>query len=165
MLALGRQSSLSIKDEITMSISIHPRHSASTQLDIDAFRSRFTDRTLMLCFVTIAAISALDTWFAVANASIMDLEKNPVCLALMKLEPHGFTCFIAGKSLGTLMVLLCLLALHHFSYQHTKLVALGVALFQVGLLTYLTLSDPHTHGLPNFSLLFEETRDSIWILR
>lgn len=148
-----------------MSISIHPGQTASTQLDLDALRSRLADRTLVLCFVTIAAISALDTWFAVANSSIMNLEKNPVCLALMQLEPQGFTCFIAGKSMGTLMVLLCLWALHHFSYKHAKLVTWCVALFQVGLLTYLTLSDPLFYGLPNFCLLFQETPDSIWVLR
>ena len=165
MLARGRHSSLPFQDEITMSISIHPGHSAPTLLDLNVLRSRLTDRTLVLCFVTIAAISALDTWFAVANETIMSLEQNPVCLALMQMEPQGLTCFIAGKSLGTLMVLLCLLALHHFSYQHAKLVTLCVALFQIGLLTYLTLSDPLFYDLPNFCLLFQETRDSIWVLR
>ena len=148
-----------------MSASIIPRPTASHRFDLGALCSQFTNRTLVLCFVTIVAISALDTWFAVANSSIFLLEKNPVCLALMRLDSQCFTFFIAGKSLGTLMVLLCLLAMHYYAYQHAKLVTLSVTLFQVGLLIYLTLSDPLCDGLPNFSLLFQETRDSIWVLK
>ena len=148
-----------------MSASILPRPTASNQFTLGALGSQFTNRTLVLCFIIIAAISALDTWFAVANSSIMIQEKNPVCLALMRLEPQGLTCFIVGKTVGTLMVLLCLSAMHYFSYRHARLATWSVALFQVGLLTYLTLSDPLCHGLPNFSLLFENTRDSIWVIR
>jgi len=43
-------------------------------------------------------------------------------------------------------------------------IAVWVTLFQVSLLIYLTLSDPHINGLPNFGLLFQETRESIWDL-
>jgi len=150
-----------------MSVSILPERAAvSAQPDPDALRMRFLSRSLVLGFVTIAAISALDTWFAVANSLILKFEQNPICLALMRLEPQGFTVFIAGKMLGTLMVLFCLSAMHCYAYRHVKLVTLSVVMFQVGLLIYLTLSDPLYYGLPNFSLLFQETRVSVsvWIL-
>lgn len=157
------------QDEITMSALAAIYHGRLTLAEVGlsalgALRSRITNQFLTLCFVTIAAISALDTWLAVANSTIMFVEKNPVCLALMRLEPQGFTCFVAGKSLGTVMVLVCLLALHRYSYRHAKLVTVCVALFQVGLLTHLILSDPHFYGLPNFSLLFQQNTDSLWML-
>jgi len=116
------------------------------------------------CLLTIVSISSIDIWFAVENASIIKVEKNPICLTLMKLDPEGFTFFIAGKASGTLVVVLTLLQLHRLRYRHAMLITIGVTLFQIGLLTYLTLSDPTMYNLPNFSLLFCETRESIWEL-
>ena len=117
------------------------------------------------CVLTIAAISGLDIWFAVESSSILRQEKNPICLWLMQLEPDHFTFFIAGKSTGTLAVLLTLVLLNTRGYRHAMFVTLTVTLFQICLLTFLTLSDPLTNGLPNFSLLFQDTRESIWNLR
>jgi len=79
--------------------------------------------------------------------------------------PNGFTFFIAGKASGTMVVIAALLLLHRFKYRHAMLVTLGVTLFQIGLLMYLTISDPTMHNLPNFSLLFCETPESIWELK
>lgn len=116
------------------------------------------------CLVTIVSVSILDIWFAVQNESIMKVEQNPVCLALMKLDPGGFAFFIAGKASGTALVIFTLVLLHLGKYRHAMKVTFGVTVFQVGLLIYLTLSDPTMYHLPNFSLLFGETRESIWEL-
>ena len=130
----------------------------SWKIDLARFHFPF----LAFCFATIAIVSGLDTWFAVANPCIMKVEQNPICLSLMRLEPRGHTFFVAGKILGTLGVLVSLVALHKFSFKHASLVTMLVTLFQVGLLTHLTLSDPMFYNLPNFSLLFDSTADSIW---
>jgi len=120
---------------------------------------------LTLCFLTIAAISATDIWFAVENPSIMAMEKNPICLALMQFDPTGFSFFILGKSLGTAMVILTLTTLYRRNYKYAMTVIMAVTCFQLGLLLYLTLSDPRMHGLPNFALLFSDTPESIWRIR
>jgi len=119
---------------------------------------------LLFCLATIATISATDIWFAVANSSIMAVEKNPICLALMKLDPNGFRFFVIGKSTGTIVVLATLLLLHVRNYRHAMQVTIAVTSFQIGLLIYLTLSDPMMYGLPNFGLLFADSPESVWMI-
>lgn len=119
---------------------------------------------LGISLATIVSISAIDIWFAVENDSILRIEQNPICLALMNLDPSGFKFFIAGKVSGTAMVICSLIQLHRRKYRHAMMVTLAITAFQVGLLIYLTLSDPLTHNLPNFSLLFNDTSESIWEL-
>ena len=120
---------------------------------------------LTLCLFTIAAISATDIWFAVENATIMAMEKNPICLALMELDPASFSFFILGKSLGTAMVILTLTTLYRHNYKYAMTVTMAVTCFQLGLLMYLTLSDPRMGDLPNFALLFSDTPESVWRIR
>lgn len=119
---------------------------------------------MAVCLLVITAVSAFDIWSAVANSSIMKVEKNPICLALMELDPNGLSYFIFGKSFGTLAVIATLIGLHLKSYRYATTVTIAILLFQIGLLIYLTLSDPLTYNLPNFSLLFEG-RESIWHIR
>jgi len=116
------------------------------------------------CLLLIAAVSAIDIWFAVANPSILEYEKNPICKALLELEPAGCSWFILGKSTGTILVLSILTLLHRYRYQQAMLVTISMVVFQLGLLIFLTLSDPITYNLPNFSLLFQDTPESLWIL-
>lgn len=106
--------------------------------------------------MVISAISAHDTQLAIDNIEIVKVEKNPICLALIELDPNGFSYFVLGKSIGTLSVVSVLSLLAVLRYRHTKLVTLSVVAFQCGLLMYLHLSDPHPDygGLPNFALLF-----------
>ena len=120
--------------------------------------------SLGLCLFIIAAISATDIWFAVANSCIQKVEQNPVCMALIELDPDGFSFFILGKSTGTLMVILTLVLLHSREYRSATTVTIAITVFQIGLLTYLTLSDPLTYNLPNFGLLFENSSESIWLI-
>ena len=145
-----------------MSVILHPGRFDSPQTVFRINWARFQLPFVVFCFATIATISALDTWFAVSNSCIMKVEKNPICLSLMRLEPTHLSFFVAGKTMGTLGVLLALVALHRFSYKHASLVTMFVALFQVGLLTYLTLSDPMVYNLPNFSLLFDPDAQLLW---
>ncbi len=117
-----------------------------------------------LCYITIAAVSVLDLWFAVANTYIANDEWNPVCLALIELEPRGLTFFTVGKLLGTVSVLSVLLTLQRYAYKYANLVTVVITVFQVGLLVHLTLSDPLMYHLPNFGLLFDGDAESIWEL-
>ncbi|QEG20191.1 hypothetical protein [Mariniblastus fucicola] len=114
------------------------------------------------CYSVIAAISSVDIWFAVANSEISTVEKNPICMALINLDPSGFSFFIVGKALGTVCVLASLMWMFRTRYRHAKTVLVAITLFQLGLLMYLTLSDPLTYNLPNFSLLFSDAPESIW---
>ena len=119
---------------------------------------------LIGCFLFIGAVSALDMWFAIENSRIVQVEKNPICKALLKMDPANCSWFIVGKSTGTVITLSVLSMLHWFRYKQATVVTCSVALFQLVLLNYLTLSDPHIYGLPNFALLFRETQESIWLV-
>ena len=85
-------------------------------------------------------------------------------MALIELDPQRFTFFILGKSLGTAAVMAVILSLFRNSYRHAQAVMFAITLFQIGLLTFLVLSDPLTNHLPNFELLFTDTHESIWVL-
>ncbi|WP_146594843.1 hypothetical protein [Novipirellula galeiformis] len=78
--------------------------------------------------------------FLVFNNSdmILELEKNPVCLALLKMEPTFFSLFVLGKSMGTLTVILILVQLFRSQFHGWHSVTSGITLFQLGLLAYLT---------------------------
>lgn len=141
------------------------RHSNQLQNAKPASNAISPKAIVGFCMATIVFVSSLDIWFAVQNESIMIVEQNPVCLALMKLDPGGFTFFIAGKASGTALVIIALLLLHLGRYRHAMTVTFGVTAFQLGLLVYLTLSDPTMYHLPNFSLLFADTPESIWELK
>ena len=114
-------------------------------------------RALLLigCLAFIAIVSAHDTWLAVDNEEIMRVEKNPICLALIQLEPERFTFFVLGKSIGTLTVISVLTLLIRSSYRYASQVTISIAAFQFCLLIYLHLSDPLIDGWPNPLLLFQ----------
>jgi len=148
--------------------TIHPNFDCQARSIADArhrpWQLGLRKISLAFCLFTIAAISATDIWFAVANSCIQLVEQNPICMALIELDPDGFSFFILGKSAGTLMVILTLVFLHRRQYRHATAVTIAVTLFQIGLLTYLTLSDPMMNDLPNFGLLFSESTESVWVI-
>lgn len=119
---------------------------------------------LIFSLLFIAVVSAVDIWFAVANSSILYVEKNPICEFLLRLDPESCVFFVIGKSFGTATVLLTLASLHMYGYRHARLVTTAITCFQVCLFVFLTLSDPQIYNLPNFGLLFSETRESIWVI-
>ena len=119
---------------------------------------RWTDRIfLMCCFSAILFVAAADTWFAVVNERILLEEKNPVCEWLIRLAPESCSFFIAGKICGTLLVVATLYTLLRVRYRFARLVIAVVALFQLGLITYLCLADPLLNGWINFDVLFDES--------
>ena len=116
---------------------------------------------LMSCFSAILVIAASDTWLAVVNEEILAEEKNPVCEWLIQLAPESCGYFIAGKICGTFLVLVTLCSLIRAKYRHAHLVIAAVALFQVGLLAYLFLSDPLVDDWINFAALIDRDEPSI----
>tara|TARA_R110002167_G_scaffold102998_1_gene266900 strand:+ start:439 stop:684 length:246 start_codon:yes stop_codon:yes gene_type:complete len=74
----------------------------------------------------------------VHSETIFMMEQNPICLALLKMEPTFFSFFVIGKTLGTLTVLGVLLQLFRSGFHSWHCVTSGITLFQLGLLAYLT---------------------------
>ncbi len=144
-------------------VTIHPGRTHRSVFDLKT-RLNYRIGFLTICFLTVAVISTIDIWFAVANSSILAVEQNPICKALIEMDQSRFSFFILGKTLGTVIVLSTLTQLHRYRYRHATFVTVAITLFQLCLLTYMTLSDPLFYDLPNFSLLFSETSDSVWEL-
>lgn len=120
-------------------------------------RDILCDKQLMTiagCFF-IAIVSIYDTYLVTIEPWILQMEKNPICTTLIKMDPHLFSYFICGKMTGTAIVVGALLYIHHIRYSHAALVTGAVVAFQALLLVYLHLSDPRIGGLPNFALLFQ----------
>jgi len=119
---------------------------------------------IVVCFVIIASVSTLDALLVASNPQIQLVEKNPICLALIQMAPRSLTAFFVGKGLGTIGVLATLGYLLKVNVCRPKIVLASITLFQIGLLTYLFLSDPLIGGLPNFALLFRDTQESVFQL-
>jgi hypothetical protein len=117
-----------------------------------------------VCFVLIGFVSAIDMYLVEANPGILDAEQNPICLALMKMEPDSKIYFFVAKSVGSFSVLLTIWYLIRIRYRYATIVLLSVAIFQILLLTYLCLGDSRIGGFPNFALLFQDTPESIFRL-
>ena len=119
---------------------------------------------IVVCFVIIASVSTLDALLVAWNPLIEHGEKNPICLALIQMAPRSLIVFFVGKGLGTIGVLATLGYLLKVNVFRPKIVLASITLFQIGLLTYLYLSDPLIGGLPNFALLFRDTQESVFQL-
>ena len=117
-----------------------------------------------LCFALIGGVSALDMYFVEANPDILNAEQNPICLALMRLEPDSKVYFFIAKTIGSVSVLLTLGFLLKIGYRHANTILLSVAFFQIILFCYLCLGDARIGGCPNFALLFQDTPESIFRL-
>ena len=119
---------------------------------------------VVVCFVIIASVSTLDALLVAWNPEIEQVEKNPICLALIQMAPRSLAVFFVGKGLGTIGVLATLGYLLRVNVFRPKIVLASITLFQIGLVTYLYLSDPLIGGLPNFALLFRDTQESVFQL-
>ena len=127
--------------------------------------TNFAKSLVMGCMILIITVAGLDTWFAVDNTHILQVEKNPICEALLRLDPNSCVYFITGKIIGTVSCLGFIATLFRVRYRHAGLVLGCVTTFQVCLLIFLIFSDPTMHGLPNFGVLFNEPANvSIWSL-
>jgi hypothetical protein len=118
---------------------------------------------VVVCFLTIASVAAFDTWSAAANSEIITVEKNPICVFLLDLDPEGRSYFVMAKILGAATTLFVLGLLLKVGYPHGYLVTGAITAFQIGLMIYLCFSDPRLYGLPNF-FFFYDSAESIFVL-
>ncbi len=140
----------------TVAFNARKRKTSSANRWLQNRRNMFSDTqflTIAGCFF-IAIVSVYDTYLVTIEPWILQMEKNPICTALIRMDPHYFSYFICGKMTGTLAVLGALLFFHRIKYSRASLVTSAVVAFQALLLIYLHLSDPRLGGLPNFALLF-----------
>ena len=103
------------------------------------------------CLLVIGVIAAWDAWLVVANSAIILNEQNPVCVALLRLEPESKIFFLLGKGVGTACVLSVLSWMLRSGYRYAWAITLSVASFQLGLLTYLYFADAKCGGWLDFS--------------
>ena len=83
------------------------------------------------CFIGL--VSAYDAYLVqVYRSFIQEMEENPICAALIRLDPQGLTFFMAGKLLGTAIVLTSLWMLVRWKPRLSMPVISGVAAFQFG---------------------------------
>ena len=105
---------------------------------------------LISCLAIIISVSIYDTYLVYVFRDLIRItERNPICLALIDLEPTYLTCFFIGKVLGNVCVVSVLLALCYFGYRHHKTIVMSVAAFQLFLWLYLTVADQKT-GILSF---------------
>ena len=116
----------------------------------------FEKHWLMFCLAIIVSVSIYDTYLVhLFRDMIRITERNPICLALIELDPTYLTWFYAGKLFGNICVVSVLLTLCRFGYRHHKPVVIGVAAFQFFLWLYLTISDDKT-GILSFDGLLQD---------
>ncbi|MEM7453345.1 MAG: hypothetical protein AAF456_03210 [Planctomycetota bacterium] len=88
-----------------------------------------------LIFIAITSLidAGLVLWF---SETILHLEANPLCMALMKLEPQFFSVFLACKFIGTAAVIITINQLFRRRRAIALCVAAALAMFQFGLMIY-----------------------------
>ena len=64
------------------------------------------------------------------------VNRNPVCLTLMAIEPEYLSVFISAKFFTTITVVAIVCHVRRLNDQMGRLVATALASFQMGLLTY-----------------------------
>lgn len=115
-------------------------HSLKGSLSV-FFASRTTFRIAVL---VVAAVSVYDIHLTVHfSDSIIELEKNPICLFIIK--NFGVHSFVIAKSIG--MFLCCAVCLYLSGTKYRASVY-GLAFFQIFLFMYLTFfTDKNTKPL------------------
>ena len=109
-----------------------------------------TRKAFLGCLLFIVGVSIYDSYLvALYPLTILEDERNPICKLLIQKDPLNLSWFLAGKFIGNLIVIGTLSLLCWIGYRRFMTVTVGVTLFQLGLLAYLTLSDPVT-GLLHF---------------
>ena len=121
---------------------------------IDKFSS--ARHAFLGCLLFIVGVSIYDSYLvALYRDAILFDERNPICEILIRKDPNHLSWFMLGKFLGNLGVVGTLMLLRWIGYKQTLTVAVGVAFFQLALLTFLTFSDPMT-GLLHFDDLYSQ---------
>lgn len=124
---------------------------------------------LATCLAIIVTVSVYDSWLVyLMRDQILEDEKNPICLALIQLDPQNLSWFYGGKFLGNVFVAGTLTTLFMVRYKYWCPVTISVTGFQLMLTLYLKFSDPTT-GVLHFEGLFsyhdsEFNRSLGWLL-
>jgi hypothetical protein len=86
----------------------------------------------------VGAVSVYDGYLVIRTGDeIVEYEKNPVGLFLLKCDHGNPTLFLMAKAAGTCVVLGALTALYRRSQRIALPVASAIMLFQAGLLVFL----------------------------
>ena len=91
-------------------------------------------------WITIAAVSSIDIYWSVRlHESLSDLELNPLGQLIMEADNENVALFMGLKTFGTFLVLGFLIIFYRLRRRLAWGVIIGVFLFQVWLLFFLTL--------------------------
>lgn len=115
----------------------------ATMRAVRAFLERLsTPRALMLAWCFIGVVSIYDAYLVVIYRTVITrLERNPVCLYLINLDPESLSYFLFGKFLGTVIVLSTMAMIYRYRKRWATPIFASVASFQLGLLLYLNLAN------------------------
>lgn len=89
----------------------------------------------------IVGVSLYDTFLIVKYADhIATMEENPIGVWLLRIANGGIGVFVRAKLAGTLIVLAVLLTMWKRKSRTVVPVTTSLAVYQLGLLTYLTFA-------------------------
>ena len=123
---------------------VQPRHAAqqgaAQTIGGDSWASQLL---FAMTWVFIGAVSCFDAYLIVKFKDTLPLmELNPVGRLLLEWDGGEPSLFVAAKFLGTILVLGILFALRQKNRRMAGVTAGSVAVFQFGLLMFLTVSLP-----------------------
>lgn len=124
-------------------------------------RCSLTTLRFLGLWLFIAAVSSYDAYLLVRHSdSIMYLESNPLGVYLLKLADGDVSVFVNCKAAGTVVVLGLLLGLYRRCRHWAIPVVQALAVFQLGLLLYLTIVDLRPKlALANSAALVSQAED------
>ncbi len=132
----------SIEDAPHSSDTLQSRELDATESAADAKPSLYQAQgwapifTSVLVFV--GAVSLYDGYLVVRTGEeIMDFEKNPVGLYLLRIDNGSPDVFLRVKAAGTILALTSLSFLHRRSKRLASPIAFALCAFQTGLLIFL----------------------------
>ena len=103
--------------------------------------SAFLKQTFPLLLGLIVGVSVYDTVLIVVfKDTLSQLEQNPVGLWLINLGNGDVEIFVRAKLAGTVVVAAFLVFLHRYRCNTSTTVTTSIAIWQTGLLAYLTLA-------------------------
>ena len=115
---------------------------ATKSLLLRIVRERRSELALAACCLFVAAVSVHDAMLVVLNASVIgEVERNPIGRWLIELHGGEVWLFVSLKFVGTAIVCAILVTLYEFRTRLALLASSGVAVFQAGLLWYLTFAE------------------------
>ena len=93
-----------------------------------------------LLWITIAAVSSVDIYWSVRlHEDLSELELNPLGQLIMEADNEKIALFMGLKTFGTFLVLAFLIIFYRIRRKMAWAATIGVFLFQVWLLFFLTL--------------------------